>query len=349
MKNYDHWKSTNPADELLGPEPRPERALPIERIERHPIESREQWLALRRGDITASDVAAVCGEGMFGSPATVYAEKKGLVPAREQTEAMKRGLWGEAAVFEALASEYSEWSLRRGKVYLRDPKARLGATPDGAALISGRPGMAIVQAKVVSKSVFASKWLDNGGDPHDPHAAATVPLGYQLQVLTEAMLADSPSPIIAALVIDEWRWSLRVFDVPRNPAVEQKIRERVAQFWREHLDPGIPPPLDPARDQELVRLLWPADDGSTIDLSGDNALPMIVDCLEELKATIKQSTDEKTTIETDLKARLGSHSYAIMNDGRTISYKLQHRSAYSVPAGEHRVLRIGKQKGGHIR
>lgn len=322
-------------------------------IQHIPIDpmKREQWLALRANDVTASDVGAVCGEGLFGSAAHVYAEKKGLIGSRELTEAMKRGLWGEAAVFEALAWECPDWEIKRAKVYMRDPEQRLGATPDGAAIIPGRDGLAIVQAKVVSKSAFARHWLDDPehDDPHNPYAPATVPLGYQLQVLTEAMLAEAASPIIAALVTDEWRWTLRVFDVPRNAEAEAAIRARVAHFWEHHLDPGIPPPVDPERDEELVRLLYPTDNGATIDLTSDNRMPVLVDNREHITCSIKQFKEDKDAIDTEIKAKLGSNTYGLLADGRTISWKMQHRSAFQMPEADYRVLKVLKAKGRNLR
>lgn len=319
-------------------------------IQRIPIQNRDQWLSLRAEDITASDIGAVCGEGMYSSAAAVYAEKKGLLGAREQTEAMKKGVWGEAAVFEAIGWERPDWELVRAKVYLRDPKARLGATPDGAALIPGRDGLAIVQAKVVSKTVFSRIWLDNPeDDPHNEFAPATVPLGYQLQVLTEAHLADAPWPIIAALVTDEWRWSLRLFDVPRNAAAEQKIRALVAYFWEAHLDPGIAPSIDPARDADLVKLLYPADVGTTIDLSRDNAMPGLITRLEEIKASMNNLTRERKGIETEIKGKMGPHSCATLSDGRYVTWKLQERAASYSEATSYRVLRTHKAVGHHLR
>ena len=114
--------------------------MTIERIAIDPVRDRATWLALRQHDITASDVPAICGEGLFGSATKVWAEKLGKVGPQEMTEAMKRGLWGEAAVFSAIEMEYPDWEVRRAKVYLRDTAARLGATPDGAALIPGLDG-----------------------------------------------------------------------------------------------------------------------------------------------------------------------------------------------------------------
>jgi predicted phage-related endonuclease len=325
--------------------------MDIQHIPIDPMRKREQWLALKKDDLTASDIGAVCGEGLFGSAARVFAEKKGLLGEREMTEAMKKGIWGEAAVFDALAWECPDWEIKRAKVYMRDPQQRLGATPDGAAIIPGRDGLAIIQAKVVSKTAFVRHWLDDPehDDPHNPNAPATVPLGYQLQVLTESMLAEAASPIIAALVTDEWRWTLRVFDVPRNAEAEQRVRDLVAFFWREHLDPNVPPPIDPARDEELVKLLYPTDNGETLNLTADNRMPGLLDRLEAIKATIKPLEKEKKEIETEIKCRMGSYAYANLRDGRSISLKTQKRSAFYTAETSYRVLRTHTAVGRHIR
>ena len=164
-------------------------AAPARAIERHPVTDRDAWLALRRENINASEIGIVCGAGGYGSPAELYAEKKGLRPPLIDTGTLKRGRWGEAAVFEALADERPEWDVRRAKVYLRDPALRIGATPDGFAIAPDRDGFGVVQTKMVSRSVFRAKWLV------DPAASiaegeARPPLAYELQTLTEELLGD---------------------------------------------------------------------------------------------------------------------------------------------------------------
>lgn len=312
-------------------------------IERIPITGRDQWLALRANDVTASDVAAVCGEGMYGSAARVWASKKGLLPAQEMTDAMKRGHWGEAAVFEAIAWEYPDWELRRAKVYLRDVAARLGATPDGAAIVPGRDGLVVVQCKVIAAPIFRNEWLL---DPKDDiqHGDATVPLGYQLQTLTEAMLGEAGGAVVAALVVDTFKWVLRLFWIDRHPAAETMIRDKVTAFWTNYLDTDLQPPIEPARDAELVKLLYPADDGTEIDLRGDNELPAMVNELDDLKRLLKDGGDRRDEIETAIKGKLGQHTYGRLVDGRMVSWKLQQRKGYEVAPTSYRVLRIAKGK-----
>lgn len=313
-------------------------------IEHIPITDRDQWLALRADDITASDVAAVCGEGMYGSAARVWASKKGLLPAQEMTEAMKRGHWGEAAVFEAIAWEHPDWELRRAKVYLRDVAARLGATPDGAAIVPGRDGLTVIQCKVVAAPIFRNEWLN---DPRDDVQAgqATVPLGYQLQTLTEAMLAGSGGAVVAALVVDTFKWVLRLFWIERHPTAEAMIRAKVAAFWANYLDTGLQPPIEPARDTDLVKLLYPQDDGSETDLRGDNEMPALLDERDDIIARMKSDGARREEIETAIKGKLGQHSYGLLADGRVVSWRLQHRKGFEVAPTSYRVLKIAKAKG----
>jgi predicted phage-related endonuclease len=315
-------------------------------IERIPVDlarDRAGWLALRQHDITASDVPAVCGDGMFGSALKVWAEKRGIVGQSEQTEAMKRGLWGEAAIFEALGMEYPDWELRRAKVYFRDPSIRIGATPDGAAVRPDKEGVGIVQAKFISEWSFISHWLnDPDDDPHRPDAPATAPIAYQLQTLTEAMLAEADWAVLAVIIHSQWQWSLRLFDVHRHEGAELMIRDRVAGFWRDYIDTGIQPSVDPTRDEAIVKKLFARDDGTELDLSGDNELPGLLDERAKLKDAIKLNEKRVGVIDTDIKGKLGNHTYARIRDGRRVSWKLQQRAGFTVQPTEFRVLRIAK-------
>lgn len=314
-------------------------------IERYPIDpakDRATWLALRQRDITASDVPAVCGEGMFGSATKVWAEKLGKIGPQEMTEAMKRGLWGEAAVFEAIGWEHPDWEVRRAKVYMRDPELRLGATPDGAAIIPGFDGVTVVQTKVIARPVFDSYWREN---PEDERSAIVAPLGYQLQTLTETMLSDAAQGMIVALVVDTFRWNLYAIPVERNPAAETVIRDRVGAFWRNYLDTGIQPPIDPERDEEVVKLLYPKDNGIEIDLSGDNELPELVQTLESSRQMKRLAEENEGRAKTAIAGKMGEAAVARLNDGRRVSHKTQHRGGYSVEPTTFRILRVLKGRG----
>jgi predicted phage-related endonuclease len=312
-------------------------------IERIAITSREQWLSLRMQDITASDVAIVCGEAAYGSQAELYAEKKGLRPPLTDNPVLRRGRWDEPAVFEALAEYKPHWELTRAKIYLRDPELRLGATPDGFALAPEHDGPGIVQAKSVSRFVFRNRWMVDPGEMVD-YGEADPPPYYILQTLTEMMLSGANWGVLAVIIKGEFDASFRMFPIDRDPGLEYIIKDSVRIFWNDYLDPCIMPPFDPQRDSELIKLLYRADKGTSIDLTYDNRALELVDDLTELQAARKRITKQETEIKNELQAKLGDNTFGNLRDGRCLSWKTQPRRAYTVPASAPRVLRILKHK-----
>jgi predicted phage-related endonuclease len=308
-------------------------------IERIPLtEDREQWLAERRNFVNASEIAVICGEAGYGSLAELYAEKTNLRPPRVDSAVLRRGRWGEAAVFEALAETYPEWDVRRAKVHVRDTERRLACTPDGFATAPGRDGIGVVQAKVISRAIFRDRWLD---EPDDGlNGSATPPPAMRLQVLTEMMLNDTKWGVLAVLINGEFDWTFRLIDVERDPVAEDRICYHAAKFFEDHLDPAIMPAFEPQRDEALVRALYREDTGAEIDLSGDNRALAAVDELIETQAACKRMQKQERAIKTELCAKLGEHSFGRLADGRRLSWRLQHRKAYSVEACDYRVLRI---------
>jgi len=312
--------------------------MPIERI---PLgNDRDAWLAARLGFINASEMPTVCGEAHFGSLAELFAEKKGLRPARIDTGVLRRGRWGEASVFEALADERPEWRIVRAKVHVRDTTRRIACTPDGFAEAPGRDGFGVVQTKVIARSIFRQRWLDDPSAGFD--GAATPPVPYRIQTVTEEMLNETAWGLLAVLICGEFDWQLRLFDIERDPVIEDRILYCADQFWRNHLDANIMPPFEPQRDEALVKALYPRDNGIAIDLKKDNRALALVDDLAHTSAALKRLKDQESAIKTELSAKLGDATFGVLADGRCLSWRTQHRKAFSVAATDFRVLRVLK-------
>jgi len=302
---------------------------------------RAEWLALRLPNINASEVPIVLGEAHYGSAAELYAEKKGLRPPREDTRAMRRGRWGEAAVFEAIAEERPEWDVRRAKVYVVDETARTGCTPDGFAFRPDRPGIGIIQAKVVAAGIFRDRWLEDGGDIEA--GEATPPVPFVLQTITEMMLNESEWGCLAVIINGEFDWWLRIFDIERDAVVEHLIRERVQDFFDRFLDPGIMPAFEPQRDARLIRQLYPKDTGEIIDLSTDNRACAVLEELTEVAAGRKRLEGREAELKTELQGKLGDASYAKVGE-QWLSWRLTNFKAYTVAADSRRVFRVHKSE-----
>lgn len=304
--------------------------LSIGKVERHQVTDRDSWLKMRGADVTASDVASICGVG-YRSPLAVWAEKKGLVPPQADNEILKRGRILEPAIWAAIREEQPDWELRAAKVYLRAPTLRLGATPDALAIDPARDGIVLIQGKVVAKPVFESEWLDGGDTPR-------VPLKYQLQTLTETMLAEKAyqqtvHPVLAALVVDTFSARLHLLPVRRHGDAEQKVLATVKKFWAD-FDAGLQPPVMPDQDHDTVKALYPEDDGETVDLTGDNTLPALLDERKKLGEIETSAKKRREEIGTEILGKVGTASFALIAGGRKISCKTTHvgeavRAAYS--------------------
>src|SRR5262249_11746918 len=157
---------------------------------------------------------------------------------------LRRGRLLESAVAQAAAEERPDWKITKATEYLRDPAARIGATPD--FWVEGDPrGRIIMQTKTVAPNIFRQQWTDD-----------SAPFWVVLQTLTEAMLDDAAMGVIAALVVDPWKLDLHIYEVPRNATAEKKIRNGVAKFWKD-VEAKRVPKIDPAMDSELIGLLYP--------------------------------------------------------------------------------------------
>ena len=295
-------------------------------------DDRDAWLRTRRNFINASEMATVCGEASYGSLAELFAEKKGLRPPMIDSAVLRRGRWGEAAVFQAIAETYPEWNVRRAKVHCIDRERRIAATPDGFAEASDRPGIGLIETKVVARGVFRSKWLDDASDSID--GPATIPANFRIQTTATRMLnADACEwAVIAVLINSEYDWTFRLFDLEPDPPLEARILYCADAFLRDYLDRDVMPPFDPQRDEQLVKLLHPKDDGSEIDLATDNRALAATEEFVETIAALKRLKDQQNALKTELTAKIGNHTFARLADGRRLSWKSQHRKAYTAPA-----------------
>lgn len=299
------------------------------RIERHPVRPGELH-PLRGNDVTASVLGVLFGCHPYETLAGLAAAKRGVKLPDLDLPVQRRGRILESAVAEAVRMEKPAWRVAKMHVYLRDARARLGATPDFAVTDdSGRRGL--LQAKTVGPQEFKRHWSD--GVP---------PFWITLQCLTECMLDNADLGYVAALVVD-WTCPLHLFEVPRHAGAEQRIRERVAEFWRD-VDAGKEPQIDYERDGALVAAMYPHHvEGKSVDLRHDNRMPEILAELETAKATISEAKKRCDALETEARAKIGDAETALVAGWR-VSLREQFRKEHLVRASSFRVLRTAREQ-----
>jgi YqaJ-like recombinase protein len=307
-------------------------------IERIAIESREQWLACRAQDVTASIAGALLGVHPYSTAYGLYLLKKGLIAEDpEETGPMRRGRLLEPVAVQMLREDRPNWTIEDYPIgfYYRDPAARIGATPDVFATNEhGKPG--IVQLKSVEPSVFRREWRTESG-------MVEPPLWIVVQAILETYLTGREWAAVAPLVVG-FGLELPIIDIPIHAGIFARIKIEVDQFWQRIAEGRAYDP-DYARDGSLIAQLYPNDNGREIDLSGDNECPMFVDQLETARGMKKIAESDEKAAKAALASKMGEASIARLSDGRRISHKTQNRAGYFVNDTSFRVLRVLKGRG----
>lgn len=316
-------------------------------VEKIRITDRATWLAMRRQDVTASDVPAVCGISRFKTPLRVYAEKAGLIGEEAETAIMRRGRWFEAAAIEAIRDQRPDWRVVRSKVYLRDPERRIGATPDALGEEKESPGLINLQTKVIARAEFIAEWLVGDHDPFGPlprDAEVVAPIDYQVQTLTEAKLAGAASAFIVPLIVDQYRAEVRFVPVPLHDGAWARVQAEAQAFWRNIAEGRMPAPQG-ASDIETLRRMYDRvrHRDEPLDLSGDADLAEMLNERKALKREVSRAYERINAIEAQILARVQDAPRAVL-PGWQIKYRHEERKAVTVPASRSRVLRIHEVK-----
>lgn len=312
-------------------------------IEAIQIKSREQWLGLRSRDITASIAGALLGTHPYATAFSTWALKSGRVTDDpEVTPAMERGTILEAPAFTLLKRDHPElnvrWNGTPGEVdgeYFRDPEARIGATPD--AFAEDARGKAVIQVKSVESSIFRRKWKD------PDTGVVTPPLFVAIQAIMEAHLTGAKWAAVAPLVIG-FGIEMPLIEVPIHKGIIDKVKTAVAEFWQ-MVDSGAQPNADFGRDGEIIAAMYEFEDGSEIDLTGDNVLPALRDEDAKLSGQIKQLTGRRGEIKTELLHKIGAAEVVIVDGEVFATAKTIRRKAYAVAPTTYRSVKFKKAVG----
>jgi hypothetical protein len=315
-------------------------------IERIAIENREQWLKLRKRDVTASAISALIGENDFLSPFKLWALKSGLVeeesdePKIEEDaitlSPMARGLHYEDSAALLARRLRPHWEIWKCEHYYRDPAARIGASPDFLVNDPDK-GLGNLQIKHPNPFSVRNEWKQ-------PDGSFIPPIGYAVQTIVEAALTGATWAAIGLLVNEAHTTTFRIVDVPLDSsvAIMERLTKEVRVFWTrvKHNDP---PPPDFSRDGDAIRSLYARGGGTPIDLTTHNRIGSL--CEEKLTWTKRRSNAEAAldTIDAEIADILGNAEEAIHPEFK-ITRKLQKRKAYSVPESETRVLRVTRKK-----
>lgn len=299
--------------------------------------TRDDWMALRRNNVGASEVAALLGAHDYLTAYELWARKSGFLTQEEETPAMRRGRLLEDDALQVLAEEHPDWRIKPNPTpgtYFQDRDYRLGASPD--AFVINEKGCGVCQVKSIEALSFHRHWKGENGN-----AAPVAPLGYAVQTIVEAWLSGAQWAMIAAVIVDHGI-RVEVVDVPIHEGILERVRNEAINFWRLVAE-GSAPELDYRRDAKLIDKLY-APTGEILDLSGDNELMEILAEREELNERKRWAEARLSEIRATILDKLGGASEATLPDGGMLSVKRVNRKAFEMPATSFIDIRIRRPK-----
>lgn len=185
----------------------------------------EQWLAYRRCGIGGSDAATVVGLNPYSSLYTLYNDKLGLLPQPDETEAMRQGHDLEQYVA-------GRWQEATGKVCRRNNYMwQSVAHPFMLADIDREIAGENAGLECKTTSVYNKADLEHG----------EIPLNYYVQCQHYMAVMGFDRMYLAVLVLNRGFYH---FVIERSPGEIAALTEAEAAFWRNHVLPQVPPPLD---------------------------------------------------------------------------------------------------------
>ena len=289
--------------------------------------SEQTWRQQRRDGIGGSDAAAVLGLSPYESALSVYYAK---VEGVDKKESLAMEIGRELEPF--LRRKFEQWirDTEGCPVQVEEVPFMLG-NPDYPfmfANIDGRfthPELGLCGLELKSTGEFQrSAWEED-----------EVPDHCYIQVQHYMAVTGLQHFYIAYLIGN------RIFSakrVPRNDKVIETLVEQLEKFWSGHVLQGVPPaPGGLGCDTEILKQLYPAEEGSTIDLSHCQGY---YDRYQELKKQEKELKQEVETIRQHFMAEMKEAQTALVGS-KKITWKTVERKGYTVAPSSSRVLRIG--------
>ena len=269
--------------------------------------SRAEWLEARRKGIGGSDASAILGQNQWESPLSVYMDKRGIAPEKEETEAMRQGTDCEEVVAKRFERE-SGLKVKRCNKLIQHPNY---------------PWMlANIDRQVVCKGFVGLECKTRSPFNKDDFEGGSIPANYFWQCQHYMAVTGAEEWYLAVMVFST---AFHIFRIPRDENAIAQLIEAERSFWHDHVLAGVPPyPIGSDADDEAIDQMY-----STARYDGFANIDDMRNDLETLALYEKEakSLDEKIkAIKQNVKLRMGMFTNA--NCGRwKITWKDQSRTS----------------------
>ena len=244
---------------------------------------RDEWLRQRQKSIGGSDASSIIGLNPYSSAYSVWADKLGKTPDREDNEAMRQGRDFEYYV----ASRFCEATgkkVRRENNILINPDYPFAHANVDRMIVGEDAGL-----ECKTTSTLNMKKFKNGAFPDT----------YYVQCVHYMMVTGCKKWYLAVLVLNkEFMW----FEIERDEDEIKALADSEADFWK--LVEGETPPMADGKQatSDTLDSIYPESNSETVNLFAyDNELAQYI----ALQTQIKELEKLKDEMANKVKAFLG--------------------------------------------
>lgn len=282
---------------------------------------RDEWLKYRRLGLGGSDAGAIVGLNPYATPYTVWADKTGRLPDKEDTEAMRQGRDLEAYVagrFEEVTGK----RVRRRNAILQHPELDFVTANIDREVARESAGL-----ECKTTSVMNLKRFKNGEFPDQ----------YYTQCVHYLAVTGWDRWYLAVLILNQ---GFYVYTIERDEDEIAALMAAEKEFWDAYIVPDVPPPVDGylATNRAISQMF--AGGGDECQLVGVDAT---VKNLLSLRRARKELDREIRKMEQGIKVELGDCETGYCSNYE-IRWRRSKRSMISVERLKKRYPKIDLNK-----
>ena len=285
--------------------------------------SHEQWLEERRRGIGGSDAAGIVGMNAYMTPYSIWADKTGRIPPKEDNEAMRQGRDFEDYVAKRW-EEATGKKVRRCNYILRNTKYPFAHANIDRDVVGENAGL-----ECKTTSLMNLRKFKNGSYPEN----------YYAQCMHYLAVTGADRWYLAVLVLNQGFYD---FVIERDEDEIKALMEAEAEFWRS-VESDTPPAftgLDP--DSEALKVVYRDGNGNAeaVQLLGRES---DIENLIALKAQKRELEKSIKYYEQVLQGDLQHNEYGRCGQ-YVVSWKTQTRAAHYVKESVFRKFEVKKAK-----
>jgi len=272
--------------------------------------TREEWVALRRSYIGASETAAILGFDKYRTPLDVYCEKRGESEPEPAGERAEAGLRAEQMIADWIGDLYTLKIQRDNKIRIHPTLNYWRCNLD--RVIVGQPnGTAVLELKTTSMENLKA-WNPSAEDLNPTFVHHWVQVQSQLAVTGYKWAA------IGVMPADSFRGFGQPELIIIQPDQEfiSMMTEKVRIFWEEHVLTGVPP--EPVTEDDL-KILYPRSQPKVLEVD-ENTRKLVIK-VARMRAAKKKIDERLEPIELSLKMLLTDYEAASCNGEVICTYK----------------------------